>query len=120
MFPVPVDLIKVSENSSYSDRSCFSRQSLAIRINLDTSILKEDCPIPKSLYACSLMKSKASSIKVTLFCSLLELFHFVRKLSFISVIMTLRALAIHTIFFLDIYNPLPFDYLDIGQKIYII
>ena len=100
--------------------SSFSRQSLAIKISLDTSILKEDCPIPKSSKALFSAKLRASSMIVTLFCSLLELFHFSTKASFISVMMTFNAFAMFIYFYLDTYILLPFFHLDLCQYIYIL
>lgn len=95
----------------------FSKQSFAIRINLDTAMLRDDCPIPKSLKACSLAKSKASFVKVILLCFFSgSFFHFAIKFS--SVMMTFNVLAMFNNFFLVIYNICHKSILTIRQSLY--
>ena len=84
--------------------SSFSKHSLAIRINFETSLLKLDCVIPKSSKALLFAKSKASFIKETRFCSFSDLFHFSRNSSFSGVMLTHRTIDILTFFFLVIYK----------------
>lgn len=97
----------------------FSRQSFAIRMSLDTSMLKEDCPIPKSSNAFCSANSRASSVNVILFCFFfLSSFQVMRNFSSISVMMTFNALAIVNAFFLVIYNTCHLSILTIRQHLY--